>query len=75
MDTRTAVERLDISNCEPYPFWHIYYERFFLGRIAQRGEQWEVYFSTIELGLFPTLDEARAAVVLWFSGLDIEPGK
>jgi hypothetical protein len=73
METRTAVERLQISDCAPYRFAHIMYENFYQGRIAEVPYGYRASIHAYHFGEFATFEEARAAVILWFSGLDIQP--
>ena len=74
MQTRTLVERLDISPLvAPGRKFHIYLDRYFHGCIEESGAIWHVSLHRNDYGTYPSEDEARQAVTLWFRGLDIEP--
>jgi hypothetical protein len=75
MDTRTAVERLEISDCAPFPFSHIYYENCYVGSIGRREQGWYAYIAWQDFGVFNRAEDAKLAVSAWFRGLDIEPGE
>lgn len=75
MDTRTAVERLEFSNCAPYPFHHIYYERFYHGKICERRGGWDASIHEHDFGFFTSFEAAKQAVIAYYRGLDIESGE
>jgi hypothetical protein len=51
-------------------YWHIYYNRYFVGTINPAGERWRVRHLDVDVGAFGLIGEAQQAVAEWYYGTD-----
>jgi hypothetical protein len=73
MDTRTAVERLQFTPDESEGVaMHAFYDGFYLASILGSSRAWIADCRGIDLGQFPTRVAAKAAIMEWVSGLDVD---
>jgi hypothetical protein len=49
-------------------YWHIYYGRYYVGRILRSRIGWGVWHLEMLLGDFAELEEAKRAVAEWYYG-------
>jgi hypothetical protein len=49
-------------------YWHIYYGRYYVGRILRSHIGWCVWHLEMLLGDFAELEEAKQAVAEWYYG-------
>ena len=73
MDTRTAVERLQFTPDQAEGIaTHAFYDGLYLASILESSRAWIADCRGIDLGQFPTRVAAKAAVMAWVNGLDVE---
>ncbi len=53
-------------------YWHVYYNRYYVGRILGAPGNWSVWHVELLLGDFAELEDAKRAVAEWYYGPDVD---
>jgi hypothetical protein len=73
METSEGLQLIDVITSGHRPLVHVFYQGFFQGAICEAGDVWRAKLQPVDLGDFRTLEEAKAAVSVWFAALALQP--